>query len=149
MIDDFLLKNWFDLLQSVFIMCGFLLTYLANRNDIRSQKLENLLHLNQSYRKIWGKIYSHPELLRIRKTDLDLDTNPITETERRMVCEVILHMYAVYEAIQNEQLDKGEMGKDISDFLHLPIPNTIWQEVKMYHNKQFVCYVDRLLAKDK
>lgn len=149
MINDFVLKNWFDLLQSSFIVGGFILSFIATRNDIRSRKVEHLLHINQSYREIWGKTYTHPELLRIRETDLDLKKKPITDAESRMVREVIIHIYAIYEAIQNNQLEKGEMEKDIYDFLHLPIPNSIWEEVKMYQNKQFVDYIDTLLSKHR
>lgn len=147
MLNDFLLKNWFDLLQTAFIVGGFTLSYLATHNDIRSRKVEHLLLINQSHREIWDKTYSHPELLRIRKTKLDLKTQPITAAEHRLVKEVIIHIYAVYEAIRNGQLDKGEMESDIADFLQLPIPNLVWQEVKVYHNKEFVAYVDALLLR--
>ncbi len=147
MSDNFILKNWFDLLQSTFILIGFVLSFMSNRNDIRSQKLTHLLHINQSYREIWGKTHSHPRLLRIRQTDLDLKKHPITEAERRMVLDVIIHIYAIYEAIRNRQIDKGEMEKDIQNFISLPIPNNVWREVKIYHNKQFVEYIDGLLLK--
>ena len=149
MINDFLLKNWFDLLQSIFIFGGFMLSFIALRNDIRSRKIEHLFQINQSYREIWSKTYTYPELLRIRETDIDLKINPITEPERRMIREMIIHIYAIYEAIQNNQIEKGEMDKDIYDFLHLPIPKAIWEEVKIYHNKQFIDYIDELLSKHR
>jgi len=147
MLDDFIIKNWFDLLQSAFIVGGFILSFFATRNDVRSRKVEYLLLINQSHREIWSKTYSNPELLRIRKNKIDLKSNPITAAEHRMVKEVIIHIYAVYEAIQNEQLDKGEMENDIADFLRLPIPNLVWQEVKVYHDKRFVAYMDALLSR--
>lgn len=149
MINDFLLKNWFDLLQSSFIVGSFILSFIATRNDIRSRKIEHLLHINQSYREIWSKTYTYPELLRIRETNIDLTTHPITESERRMIKEMIIHIYAIYEAIESNQIEKGEMDKDIYDFLQLPIPNAIWEEVKMYHNKQFIDYIDELLSKHR
>ena len=64
-----------------------------------------------------------------------------------MIKEMIIHIYAIYEAIQNNQIEKGEMDKDIYDFLHLPIPNAVWEEVKMYQNRKFADYIDRLLLK--
>lgn len=149
MIHDFLLKNWFDLLQSAFIVGGFILSFIAARNNSRSRKISHLLQINQSYREIWGKTYNHPDLLRIREPRLDLGKHPITEPERRVVREVIIHIYAIYEAIQNKQIDKGEMEKDIYDFLRLPIPNSVWEEVKMYQNKKFVDYIDELLSKNR
>ena len=145
MIDDFLAKNWFDLLQSAFIVGGFALTFLAARSETRSRKLEHLFHLNQSHREIWNKTYSHPELLRIRKTEIDLQAHPITETERRLVKEVIIHVNVIYEAMQNGDLKGGELKKDIHDFFQLPIPNSIWQKVKVYHNKEFVHFIEQLL----
>jgi len=145
MIYDFLLKNWFDLLQTVFILVGFVLTYRANRSDVRSGKLEHLLSLSQSYREIWNKTYSQPELLRIRKSEVDLEKNPITEAERRIVKETILHIYTIYVAIENKQLDEGEMSKDISDYLRLPIPNIIWQEGQRYYPKRFQKFINDLL----
>ena len=149
MINDFLLKNWFDLLQSSFIVGSFILSYIATQNDIRSRKVEHLLYLNQSYREIWSKTYTYPELLRIREIDLDLKINPITEPERRMIREMVIHIYAIYEAIQNSQIEKGETDKDIYDFLQLPIPNAVWEEVKVYHNKKFIDYIDELLSKHR
>ena len=149
MIHDFLLKNWFDLLQTCFIVGGFILTYRATRQDIRSSRVDHLLQINESHREIWAKTYSHPELLRVRESEVDLEKHPNTEAERRIIKEGIIHIYAVYEAIQNKQLDKGEMNKDVSNFLRLPIPNAVWREVKMYHNKQFVSYIDALLKSTK
>lgn len=149
MINDFLLKNWFDLLQSSFIIGGFILSFITTQNNIRSRKLEHLLHINRSYREIWSKTYTFPELLRVRQTSIDLKIHPITEHERRMIKEMIIHIYAIYEAIQSNQIEKGEMDKDIYDFLHLPIPNCIWNEVKIYHNKQFIDYIDELLSKHR
>jgi len=145
MLDDFLTKNWFDLLQSGFIVAGFILSYLTIRSENRSKKVDRLIQLNQSHREIWNKTYSNPELLRIRKADVNLEKEPITEAERRMATEVIMHIFAVYEAINTGQLDKGEMEKDIYDYLSLPIPNAVWQKVKTYHNKRFVGYIDELL----
>ncbi|MEM9678967.1 MAG: hypothetical protein AAF901_01475 [Bacteroidota bacterium] len=145
MLNDFLLKNWFDLLQSVFIIGGFALSYAALRNDFRSSRVEHLLQLNQSYREIWAKTYAQPELLRIKKSEVDLVKQPITETERRLVKEGILHMRAVYEAIQFKLLSKSKAEKDITGYLRLPIPNAIWQEVKGYHDRRFVSYIDSLL----
>ena len=149
MINDFIFKNWFDLLQSSFIVGGFIISFISTQNDIRSRKIEHLLHINQSYRQIWSKTYTYPELLRIRETSIDLKTNPITEPERRMIREMIIHIYAIYEAIKSKQIEKGEMDKDIYDFLQLPIPNSIWEEVKMYHNKKFIDYIDELLSKHR
>lgn len=149
MFDSFLLENWFDILQSFFIVGGFILSYFANRNNIRSRKVEYLFQINQSHREIWGKTYTSPELLRVKAKNIDLQKNPVTEAERRFVIEVIIHIHAVYEAISKGLFKKGEMEKDIASYLLLPIPNLIWQEVKKYYDKQFVSYVDGLLLKSK
>lgn len=146
MLHDFILKNWFDLLQSAFIVGGFMLSYYATRSDNRSRKVEHLLQLNQSHREIWGKTYSHPELLRIKRADVNLQKHPITASEKRFAIEIIMHIYSVYEAIQSKQFDGKDVEKDIVQHLQLPIPNTIWQEVKEYHDRHFVRYIDGLLA---
>lgn len=148
MLDDFLYKNWFDLLQTTFIVAGFVLSYIAIRGDTKSRKVAHLLQIVQSHRDIWTKTYTHPELLRIRKEDVDLEKHPISEAERRMSQEVIMHIFAVYEAIQNKQLDKGEMEKDIVDYISRPIPNAVWQDVKRYYKKKFVKFIDKLLSKE-
>jgi len=118
------------------------------RSDTRSRRVAHLFDLNQNYRAIWEKTYSQPELLRIRKADLDLKKNPITESEQRLVKEIIQHIYVVYVAIQNNQFEKHETGKDVAGLLQLPIPNSVWQEVKGYENKRFVRYIDTLLNQD-
>lgn len=149
MVDNFLLKNWFDILQSFFIVCGFTLSYLATCSSNRSRKVNHLFQINQSHREIWGKTFTSPELLRVKETNVDLQKNPVTEAERRFVTEVIIHIYAVYEAISNRLIKKGEMERDIANYLLLPIPNLIWQEVKNYYDKRFVSYIDGLLHNDK
>ena len=149
MMNDFLLKNWFDLLQSSFIISGFVLSFIAARNNRCARKLAHLFHINQSHREIWSKIYTYPELLRIKEAHIDLEKHPITEFESRMIKEMIIHIYTIYEAIHNNLIEKGEMEKDIYDFLRLPIPSVIWEEVKMYHKKQFVDYIDELLSKHR
>ncbi len=145
MFDEFLLKNWFDLLQTVFIVVGFMLTYRANRHDMRSSRVNHLLQINENHREIWSKTYTQPELLRIRKADVDLEKRPVTEAEKRMVKEIIIHISTVYEAIRTKQIDKGEMEKDIAEYFKLPIPNSVWQEVKGYQDKRFVSYIEGLL----
>lgn len=149
MFDNFLAKNWFEILQSIFIVGAFIHTYYSTRNETRSRKLEHLFQINQSHRDIWGKTYSQPELLRIRKTSVDLQKNPVTEVERRLAAEVIMHIYSVYEAMTIGLFNKGEMEKDIADYLKLPIPNFVWQEVKIYYDTKFVNYIERLLSKVK
>ena len=149
MLHDFLLKNWPDLLQTEVILVGFLLTYRATRHDIRSGKVNHLFQIIGSHRDVWSKTYDNSELLRIKEPDVDVEKHPITEAERRIVKEGVLHIYAVYVATQNGQFDEGEMGKDISDFLRLPIPSTIWNEVKRYYPKQFISYIDRLVNQGK
>ena len=148
MLNEFIVKNWFDLLQSVFIVGGFFLSYFAIKSDTRSRKVEHLLQINQSQREIWNKIYSNPELYRIKETDVDLDLQPITLSERRLIQETILHIYAVHQAIKNKQLKGGKMEKEIGDYLRLPIPNKVWQEVEKYYDVQFVKYINDLLSTD-
>ncbi len=145
---DFLYQNWFDITQTVFIVLSFLITAFALRNDIRAWKVEHLININDSYKAIWEKTYAMPELSRIRKSNLDLKTNPITEKERRLAREIIMHIYIVYEATKLKQVH-FEMEKDIYDFLHLPIPSVIWNEVKKYQNKDFVRFIDKLLSKSR
>lgn len=149
MIFNFLEKHWFDLLQSLSIVMGFLFTALALRNDNRSRRVDHLLSINQSYRDVWDKVFSHPELSRIMKADIDLKAEPITELERRLAYKIILHMYVVYEAIRNKQIAPGEMEKDIYDYLQFPIPRAIWEEMKKYQNKEFVRYIENLLKKHR
>ena len=148
MFYDFLLENWFDLLQTVFIVIGFALSYTALRNDARASRVDQLLQLNQSYRDIWAKTYSHPELLRIRETEADLEKYPITEAEERMVKEVILHIYTIHVAVINNQLEGDEIERDFTDYLQLPIPSTIWKRVKGYYPKRFASYIDNLLRNE-
>lgn len=147
MLNDFLFNYWFEVLQSIFIVGAFVHTYYSTRYENRSRKAEYLLQITQSHREIWGKTYAQPELLRIKKANVDLQKNPITELERRFAKEVIMHIYSVYEAISIGLFNKGDMEKDVADYLQLPIPNVVWQEVKRYYNKRFVSDIDKLLSK--
>ena len=146
MIFDFLQQQWFDLLQSLFIILGFLLTISILRLEARSRKINHLLSLQQSRREVWNPILAHPELDRIFLKDIDLEFNPITPKEKIVIKQAISYLHTLFKAAQHKEIPSPQgLEKDIKQFFSLPIPKAIWEEVRMFQEDDFLVFIEMIL----
>ena len=133
----------FELLQSVGIIVGSLLSALSYRRDVQSRRVENLINLTHHHHEIWKEHYRDPELKRILDPSANLEEQPITFAERLFVTLVVTHLETFFYAKRNDLL-VGLDGApvDVGQFFLLPIPYAVWDKVKHYRKRDFVEFVE-------
>lgn len=146
MLAAFFIDYWFDLVQSIFIVVGFVMAAISLRQDIRSRKVQNLFEIGRSHREIWQVIFSNPKLERILQPNPNLQDQPISPQERRLVLQIIFHLQSVFEAHRARQiLPINGLEEDIEQFFSYPIPKTIWERHTKFQNEQFTSYVNHII----
>jgi len=145
MFEQFLTENWFNVVQTVFLILGFGLAAKSYSDDNKSRKVGHLLKLGRHYQKIKDALIERPELKNVFKKKPTGGTT-VSPTERYYIQQTIMHIYTVYMAIQLGQLEsfKG-IEDDIKRYLKLPLPKKVWNEVKKFQDGEFVAYIDALL----
>jgi hypothetical protein len=139
-------EHWFDLLQTVGIVGGLLFTSLAVWRDDRSRKISNLISINQQYREIWKELYERPELSRLLDKNADVVRTPVSDQESLFINLLILHLDSVFRATRAGMAVKFEgLQKDVAEFFKLPIPKAVWRQMKPFHNKDFVRFIEAAL----
>ena len=136
-------ENWFELLSAVGIIGSLLFTATALRSDTKTRRIAHLLTVTTNHREIWKELYRHPQLARILKPSIDLARQPITAEEEQFVKFVILHLSSMYYAMRDELVIKLEGARrDAGLFFSLPIPQAIWEKIKVFQNDDFVAFVE-------
>jgi hypothetical protein len=146
-MNAFLQSNWFDLVQTVFIVGGFWIATVSLRSETQGRKIGNLLEIVKGHREVWMAIVEKPELARVFDKVVDLKAKPITPEEDRIVRLSIIHIFSAYESSKHAL--RGYLpgiGSDVADYLSRPIPNKVWRDVKGLQSKDFVEFVDRQLG---
>jgi hypothetical protein len=139
--------HWFELLQSVGIVCGLLFTGFALRAEKRVVGVQTLFTITEHHRSLWTQLYSRPELGRILEKKPDFMDRPITENETRFVNLLILHLFAAYRAsLAGIYTTPENLGNEVGHFFVLPIPQTVWSAIKGTQDRDFVAFVDRNVA---
>jgi len=137
-------QHLFDIIQTIFLVLGFYLAAKSYQDDDRSRQVGHLLQLGESYRKIKETLIEKPELASIFNTKKD--ASKITTIERNYIQQVIMQMYSVYIATKLGQFDSFEgIENDIRRYLSFPLPNQVWEEVKIFQDREFVAYIDEIL----
>lgn len=135
--------HWFDLLQSAGIISGFLFTAHTIRRDAETRRITNMIELGKQHTAIWKQLTENPDLARVTDETVSLDTDPVSQNERRFVTALILHLDAVYQAMNAKMfVNLDGLHKDIATFFALPIPKAVWQSVKPFQNRDFVRFVE-------
>ena len=135
--------NWFDLLQSVFIIASFWLARISLREETRQRRVANRLEITKQHREIWTLRLSNDELRRIQELAPDLDATPITSEERLFVHMLILHLANCYRIARAEMFSlPEEITKDIANFFSRPIPSAVWENTRRFQNADFVQFVE-------
>ncbi len=56
---------------------------------------------------------------------------------------VVLHVSSVFEALKDDLLNRQEgLRRDICAFMSLPIPRSVWKDIKTFQNDDFVALVE-------
>lgn len=145
MLGDIPQKNLLDILQSAFMVLGFLLTAHTFISNNRTRRLEVLMEINNKYQDLKKTAIENPELSRVF-LDASIDAIEITDAERYYARRIINHIFIVYSAIQGKQLKQFKgLEKDIRNLLSHSILNIVWKEMKLYQDSGFVQYVEEIL----
>lgn len=147
---DFLLENWFNVVQTIAIVTTLLVTLVTLLRQGNQLKVANSFLVTQHHREIWNLIFTSASLSRVFEQDVDLETEPITEREKMFVNMIFLHMSASLKAVQAGAIYPIDgMEADIQDILSHPIPYMVWQDVKTYHDKGLLDFVAKHAQDEK
>jgi hypothetical protein len=138
-----LLLAW---LEPVGIISGLVFSGIALRNDTKARRVENHIKIVDGYREIWSAILSDPKLERILWDNLDLNANPISAAEDRLVRFIFQNVLLAFEARSVGQLgDIGNLEKDVTEFISHPIPKTVWKEIARFQPEIFRKFIEGLM----
>ena len=142
-ISNWVALSWFELLQSVGIIAGLLFTAHSLRSETKMRRVNNLLAITESHRKLWTEFYRHPDLNRVLDERANLRPQEISREEEIFVNLVILHLNSVFYAHKMGLVFKLEgLRRDIAWFFSLPIPRMLWEKSRVLQNDDFVAFVE-------
>ena len=141
--EEWFSQNWFNLFSVVGIIAGLCFTGVTLRSETKTRRIANLLTITANHRAIWKEFLGDPELTRLLDASADLVKLPVSRDEEIFVTLVILHISSVYYAMKDELVIKLEgLRRDVSQFLSLPIPSSVWDKVKLVQNDDVVTFVE-------
>lgn len=137
-------ENWFTILNSVGIVGGLVFTAISLRSETKTRKIANLLTMTANHREVWKDFSHRSELARVVDPSIDITKLSITAQEQEFVNMVILHVSSVYEALNDGLMIKQEgLQRDVKSFFSLPIPQAVWEKMKIFQNEDFVVFVEK------
>jgi hypothetical protein len=140
---DWLATNWFNLLSAAGVVGSLCFTAISLRSANQTQRIANLLAVTANHREVWRVFLNHRELARVRDASVNTAQQPITQAERVFVNMVIQHINSVYYALNDQLVVKMEgLRRDVAQFLSLPIPREVWENIKVLQNDDFVAFVE-------
>lgn len=143
---DLLKANWFDLLQSVGIIIGFVYTARAFSLDQRFRQAALVLDIASAHRRIWGKLSETTGLKRLLDREPDLISQPVTADEEHFVMLVLLHLASVHQAIELRLLRRWPgLERDIRRFFSRPIPQLVLRKYLALQPLSFREYLRQIL----
>ena len=141
---EWLAKNWSDVLQNIGIIGGLIYTARSVRFQTKAQIVQSSFQQIQRHAEIHRDLATRPELARIRDAKADLIQRPLTNEETLFVGQMIAHLYSSYFAIKNGVLNKPEaLELDIKTFFSLPVPSAVWERMRIYQDRDFRDFVER------
>lgn len=136
-------RNWVDLITAVGVVGGLFFTAIALYSETKTRRISNLLTITKNHRELWTEFAHNPQLSRVLRQPVDLTKHPITREEEIFVIEVFSHICTAYYATKENRLIKLEgLRRDVWSFVSLPLPNTVWEKIKVIQNDEFVTFVE-------
>ncbi len=138
-----LAENWFIYLNALGIVGGLFFTGYSLHSETKTRKIANLLTLTQSHRDIWKEVIHEPKLNRVLAIRVNMERDPVTREEEIFVTLVIQHLSVVFHAMRDELTIPPEgLRRDVWQFFSLPIPQRVWNRVKVMQDDDFVVFVE-------
>ena len=137
-------ENWVTALNAVGVVGGLFFTAASFRSEAKTRRVANLLTITKNHRDIWADFYRNRKLARVLDVSADVAKQPVTRQEEIFVNLVILHLSSVFHALKDELVVNQEgLRRDVWSFFSLPIPQTIWEHVRVLQNDAFVAFVEQ------
>lgn len=142
-LGEWVFQNWFNLLSAIGVIGGLWFTAFSLRSSTKTQRVANLLTITANHREIWKEFLNNPKLMRVRDATANTAKQPVTDAERVFVTMIILHIGSVYYAMNDELVVKLEgLRRDVAQFLSLPIPQAVWEKMKVVQNDALVQFIE-------
>jgi hypothetical protein len=141
-----LAQHGFDLIQAACVVGSLLFAAYTFQKGEKAQRIANLIAIKQEYSDVWRALYDHPELGRVLEKSVDLDKHPVTRQEWLFVKMLVLHLDTVRRAKNIDMFVKLQgLRMDVREFFNLPIPKTVWDNLKKFHDDDFTKFVESCL----
>ena len=135
-------QNWFNLFGAGGIAGVWFAAYSIHE-EAKARRNANLLTITANRNELWREFLMNDKLARVRDATADTVKKPVTDVEHVFVTSVILHTSSVYYTMNDQMVVRLEgLRKDVAQFLSLPIPNAVWERIKIFQNKEFVVFME-------
>lgn len=136
-----------DLFQTLGPVGGLLLTAYTIHREGQARRIANLIAITERHGQIWEQLFHNSGLSRVRKSDVDLEKQPISDEEMVFVKMLIVHLDTVRQAMNAGMFVRIEgLKQEIRCFFQLPIPRAVWEKMKQYQNADFVAFIEKNLT---
>lgn len=142
MVIEWLQANWIDLLQ----VFGLLFAAIEIRNNTKARRLSNLFSVTNAHDNLW-RDFGDSKTQQILEASRNLTIRPLSQVEKEHLNRQIHHVKLGYEALKDGiPVSRHGVNKDIGEFFSLPAVASFWNEAKLYHDSNFVSFIDRNIA---
>ena len=136
----------FDLL-SVIASIALIFNGLEVWHLNRSQRIANLLTINNQHRETWTVYLTNPQVARVLDPKADITKQPVTAAEETFVLMLVLILNASYQASKAGMFRPSfHLPQDIKTFFAFPIPWAIWCRSRQFQDADFIRYVEQALG---
>lgn len=132
-----------EALEAAGIIGGLFFTAASFRADTKERRISNLMSIAESHRTLWLQVTRNPDLTRILRDDVDLESSPITPAEERFVHLLIIHLFVTFEAVESGMMSEIHgLKRDVRDFFSHPIPKQVWSWSRQFQEARFQAFVE-------
>ena len=131
------------LLNAFGIIASLLFTGYSLHSEAKTRRVANLIALTQSHRQVWTELFKNQQLNRVLDAEADTATQTVSRDEMIFVNLVIQHLSIVFQAMRDDLTIPPEgLRRDVWWFFSLPVPQAVWEHVKVLQNDAFVAFVE-------
>ena len=139
-----------DLVQTAAIVFALIVSALALRAIVRTNRAAAALDIANSHRQLFLEALKDPELARVLEDDAEAASVAITPKERLFTTLLFIHIYTVFRLHKEKLLSMPrEWYTDIAEFALLPVPRAVWEDVRRVQDKEFVRFVEDAVRRAK
>lgn len=140
---------WIEILKIFLPTIALLIASLSLYLNYKSNQSRNLLELVKANREIATLRLNNLDILKQVYSE-NFVYDEATHEEKEFATLLILHFSIVFTLHKRNYLFRIEGFKmDVLDTFSLPLIKNMWKELEKYHNKDFVQYVNNIIATTK